>query len=165
MYLFFFQPIKYNTVFTCVAISEQISLQHLLYKLRLFSKENVCIHKKMSSQRVIAPPVSPSSMIFRPSFSIWSFRRRQGSKVETILATVEIIMRIVARAHRLIQLNDSFAGPKHHLRVRPVPSVSSRPCARAPVWVRVSRAHSSSPRKNVSRRRTNGPSNLLPGES
>lgn len=52
----------------------------------------------------------------------------------TISATVEIIMRVVARTHRLIQLNDSFAGPKHHLRVCPGSiciSVSVYVCARA----------------------------------
>lgn len=43
----------------------------------------------------------------------------KAGEVGTTSATVEIIMRVVARTHRLIQLNDSFAGPKHHLRVCP----------------------------------------------
>lgn len=49
----------------------------------------------------------------------------------TVSATVEIIMRVVARTHRLIQLNDSFAGPKHHLRVCPGSiCISASVCAR-----------------------------------
>lgn len=68
--------------------------------------------------------------------------------MRTILATVEIIMRVVTRAHRLIQLNDSFAGPKHHLRVCPVPSVFSRLCVPA------SSCRCAREGENVSRKRT-----------
>lgn len=58
-------------------------------------------------------------------------QRQEEREVRTVLATVEIIMRVVTRAHRLIQLNDSFAGPKHHLRVCPAPSVFPRLCVLA----------------------------------
>jgi len=53
-----------------------------------------------------------------PSSWIW-FLSAIRREVRAVSATIEIIMRVVARTHRLIQLNDSFAGPKHHLRVCP----------------------------------------------
>lgn len=72
----------------------------------------------------------------------------------TVSATVEIIMRVVARTHRLIQLNDSFAGPKHHLRVCPGSIYISASMGYVRLCVR---ARVSSSRRIVSRKRTSGP--------
>jgi len=79
---------------------------------------------------IFATPSQPFWWWSSPSSSIWLLSATR-QEVGTISATVEIIMRVVARTHRLIQLNDSFAGPKHHLRVCPGFHLYFRVCVRA----------------------------------
>jgi len=96
----------------------------------------------------IRNPVYTAKFAGNDGVSEYDFSTRATREARTVLATVEIIMRVVTRAHRLIQLNDSFAGPKHHLRVCPVPSVFPRLCVFASPCVRARRG------ENVSRKRT-----------